>query len=44
MATRYTPVTDYEEDIMGIFQASQILSVRQHVKLLPKNVACVLHA
>ena len=32
--------TVYDEippDIMGIFQASQILSVRQHVKLLPKG-------
>lgn len=30
----------YEEippDVMGIFSAAQVLSIRQHVKLLPKN-------
>jgi len=30
----------YEEipkDIMGIFEAAQVLSIRQHVKLLPKS-------
>ena len=32
-----TVYAEIPPDIMGIFQASQILSVRQHVKLLPKK-------
>ena len=35
-----TVYTEIPPDIMGIFQASQILSIRQHVKLLPKQ-CCV---
>jgi len=33
----------YEEipcDIMGIFEAAEVLSIRQHVKWLPKRFSC----
>ena len=32
-----TVYAEIPPDIMGIFQAAQILSIRQHVKLLPKK-------